>query len=82
MTWLGAALSVCASYFCGVTLAKTESERLMAVDSLLKLLSHMKRRISSERLPLYKIFSDFEDDFLESKGFLHLLRSHRQGLEF
>ncbi len=81
MSWVGALMTVCASYVCGAMLAKGESERLEAVDSLLKLLSYMRRRISAERMPLYRIFAEFEDGFLERCGFLEVMRSHRQGPE-
>ena len=33
-----------------------------------------------ERTPLFAIFSDYNDAFLEENGFLDILRSHREGL--
>lgn len=80
MNWLGALLLVGASYICGIVLAKDEGESLKSIDSLLLLLSYMRRRMSIERVPLYAIFFDFNDSYLESKGFLKIIRSHRDGL--
>ena len=80
MNWLGALLLVCASYICGTALAKDEGESLKSIESLLLLLSYMRRRMSTERIPLYAIFLDFKDSYLESKGFLDIIRSHRDGL--
>ncbi len=80
MNWLGAMLVVCASYVCGITLAKDEGNSLKTLDSLLNLLSYMRRRMSLERMPLFDIFSDFNDEYLEKIGFLKIIRSHRNGL--
>lgn len=81
MNWLGALLTVISSYICGVMLANSETEKLRAFDSLIRLLTYMRRRIFTERLPLYRIFAEFEDGFLENIGFLECLRSSRRGLE-
>ena len=81
MNWIGAFLTVISSYACGVMIASCERERLEAIDSLIRLLSYMRRRISTERLPLYRIFVEFEDVFLERFGFLSALRSSRHRLE-
>lgn len=81
MNWLGALLTVISSYICGVMLANSETEKLRAFDSLIRLLTYMRRRILTERLPLYRIFTEFEDGFLEDIGFLECLRSSRRGLE-
>ncbi len=80
MNWLGALLVVCASYLCGLALAKDEGNGLKTLDSLLLLLSYMRRRMSTERIPLFTIFSDFHDEYLENCGFLDIIRSHRNGL--
>ena len=68
MNWLGALLTLASSYFCGIMLANGESERLGAIDSLIRLLTYMRRRMVAERLPLYRIFDGFEDDYLERIG--------------
>ena len=81
MIWLGAFLTVVSSYLCGIMLANGESERLWAVESLLRLFTYMHRRISAERLPLYRIFVEFTDEYLERIGFLDRVRSSRHGLE-
>ena len=81
MNWLGALLTVASSYICGVMLANGEKEKLTAIDSLIRLFDCMRRRISAERLPLYRIFAEFRDTFLERIGFLEVLRSSRHGLE-
>lgn len=80
MNWLGALLVVTASYLCGVSLARDEGNRLKTLDSLISLLSYMRRRMSAERVPLYEIFAEFNDGFLEHNGFLDILRSHRHGI--
>ena len=77
MRIFGALLIIAACYSTGVSLSKNESDKARAIDSLLKLLSYMKRRISAERTPIFDIFSSFSDDFLEKRGFLPILRSHR-----
>ena len=81
MNWLGALLTVISSYICGAMLANGESERLVAFDSMIRLLTYMRRRISTERLPLYRIFSEFEDGYLEEIGFLKGLRTSRRDLD-
>ncbi len=80
MNWLGALLVVAASYFCGTALARDEGDRLKTLDSLILLLKYMRRRINAERIPLFEIFSGFDDEFLEDNGFLPILRSHRNGM--
>ena len=81
MNWLGAVLTVAASYFCGVILASGETERLKVYDSLIGLLTYMRRRMLAERMPLYCIFDEFEDEFLEAKGFLSVMRAGRDLIE-
>lgn len=80
MNWLGAFVVVLASYLLGILLAKDEGIALKSAESLLSLLSYMKRRMQSERTPLFAIFSDFNDRFLQEIGFLDILRSHREGI--
>lgn len=80
MNWIGALLLVTASYFGGTLVAHREGDRLSALDSLISLLSYMHRRMSAERTPLYELFSDYGDAFLENAGFLPALRAHRNGL--
>lgn len=77
MNWLGAFTVTAASYALGVLLARGEGERLRTLDSLISFFSYMRRRMSQERMPLYAIFSEFEDAHLEGKGFLPVLRSHK-----
>ncbi len=81
MNWLGALLTVIASYICGAMLASGETEKAKAIDSITRLLTYMRRRMLAERLPLYRIFAEFEDGFLEDVGFLECIRSSRRGLE-
>ncbi len=81
MNWLGAVLTIASAYICGAMLANGESERLWAIDSLIRLFDHMHRRISAERLPLYRIFGEFGDEYLERISFLSRLRERRCGLE-
>lgn len=78
MNWLGAAMLVLASYLCGKLLSDQMSEQEKTVSSLISLLEYMRRRMISERTPLYKIFSDFDNAVLSRIGFIQPLRS-RQG---
>lgn len=80
MNWLGALLLVISAYFCGIKLAHDEGERLKALDSIIDLLEFMHRRMNAERTPLYLLFASFEDEYLESVGFLPVMRSCRSGL--
>ncbi len=77
MKWVGAILIISVCYSIGMILAKSESDKARAIDSLSSLLAYMKRRISAERMPTFDIFSSFSDGFLEERGFLTILRSHR-----
>lgn len=80
MNWIGAAMVVTASWLFGISLAKDEGAKLKALESLISLLSYMRRRMSGERIPLYEIFSEYEDGFLDSCGFTGIIRSHRNGI--
>lgn len=77
MNWLGAVILVASAYFCGIGIAKNEGEQLKALDSLIKLLDFMRRRMSAERIPLYSVFASFSDSYLEVSDFLPLMRSCR-----
>lgn len=77
MKWLGALLFVCASYLFGKRLSKDEEERLLSVDSLIRLLTYMKRRINSERTPLFELFSSFRDGYFERIGVLEEINRNR-----
>ena len=79
MKWVGALTITAVCYFIGVLLAKNESDKIKSIESLLSLISYMKRRITAERAPIYEIFSSFSDGFLEERGFLPILRAHRLG---
>ncbi len=69
MNWIGALLVVTASYYCGVLVAESEKKRLEEVELIISLLSYMRRRMSVERMSLYRIFESFraqnESEFLE-----------------
>ena len=58
-------------------MANEAKERLRALNSVIELLSFMRRRIISARAPLHDIFSQAEDKFLEKCGMLPLLQGHR-----
>ncbi len=81
MNWVGALILVFASYMLGVLLADSEKEKLKTLDSLISLFSYMRRRINGERMPLYRIFAEYEDEFLVKCGFLKILRRHRNRLD-
>ncbi len=77
MNWIGAiALTLC-SYTAGAMLAAGEKERLFTLEALVSFLCCMRRRIYGERIPLYRIFAEYENERLEKCGFLPLLRSQR-----
>ncbi len=77
MKWVGAFIITAVFYSIGIILARGESDKARAIDSLSSLLTYMKRRISAERTPTFDIFASFSDGFLEERGFLAILRSHR-----
>lgn len=77
MKWAGAIILVAASYLCGQALSGEDGKKLSAIEAMAELLKYIRRRMWTERLPLYQIFSAYEDDFLEKIGFLELMRSHR-----
>ena len=81
MNWLGAGLLVFGFYFCGLAICEREKERLIALDSIIDLLSFLNRRVEAERMPLYLIFCNYKNEYLESVGFLGLIRSCRGGVE-
>lgn len=69
MNWIGALLVVSASYYCGVLVAENEKKRLAEVELIISLLSYMRRRMSVERMSLYRIFESYraqnESEFLK-----------------
>ena len=76
MNWLGAFLVVIASYLCGITLSKDEYDKLNTVESLMDLIAYMKRRMSLERLPLLRIFFEYDGRSKKIDRFLTELRSY------
>lgn len=77
MKLVGGLLFVLGAYLLGLKLSKDEEERLLSVDSLIRLLIYMKRKIYSERTPLFIIFSSFRDKYLEECGFLESINRNR-----
>lgn len=75
MNWIGAFAVVLASYYCGVLLARMDDGRLRCIESLIGLMSYMRRRMVGERQPLYRIFSEYRDDYLDEVGFLEAVAS-------
>ncbi len=80
MKWLGAVILATTAYLLGAALAKKELEKLQAVTSLISFFGFMRRRMLSERAPLYEVFSSYNDELLEKTGFLPELRAHRSGI--
>ncbi len=77
MRWIGALLLISTAYLFGSIWSGEEKKRLTTVDSMLSLLKYMKRRMLSERKPLFAIFCEYEDGFLEKTEFLSIMRSNR-----
>lgn len=77
MKWFGALLIIAASYFMGTVFSSEEKKKMICVESLLSLFKYMKRRMSSERKPLFDIFCEFNEPYLENAGFLETMRSNR-----
>lgn len=77
MKWLGAIILVAVSYLCGSVSANAHGEELKAIESVIKLLLYMKRRLYTERSELFDIFNGYNDDYLVSLGFLPQLCSCR-----
>lgn len=77
MKWVGALFLVAASYLLGNAIANDESKQLAETDSLILLLKYMRRRMESERIPLFNVFADFSDQALESNGFMQALCNNK-----
>lgn len=77
MKLVGGILFVLGAYLFGQKLSKDEEERLLSVDSLIRLLIYMKRKIYSERTPIFVLFSAFRDKYLEENGFLEAINKNR-----
>lgn len=77
MKWFGALLIISVSYLVGNIVSAEEKKKLTCIDSLLSLFNHMKRRMSAERKPLFSIFCEFGDRYLENVNFLERVRSNK-----
>lgn len=77
MRWVGAIILIAASYTCGSVLANIQSDELKTVDSVIRFLTYMRRRMYSERAELFEVFQSFKDEHLENLGFLSALCSCR-----
>ncbi len=80
MNWLGALLVVVASYLCGITLSRDERDKLKTVESLIDLISYMKRRMSFELVSLPRIFFEYDGLFPKTQPFMTELRSRTDRL--
>ncbi len=80
MKWIGAFILVSVSFFFGQTLSNQEGKKLVAICSLLDFFGYLKRRINSERKPLFQIISEYEDKYLENIGFLKEIRENPRGI--
>lgn len=80
MSWLGAALVVVGAYFCGISLAMDESDKLKTIESLVDLVAYMKRRMSTELVPLSRIFAEYEGYPDNLDAFLAMLRGQKHSL--
>lgn len=81
MNFAGAILLTFGAYFVGVILAKNEGDKLKSLEALADFLEFTKQRITLLQTPLYRVFTDYENEFLEDMGFLPLLRSNRNGIK-
>lgn len=75
MRLLGIILLVSSSYLLGGVIAAKEGERLKAISSLILMLQFLFRRMETESKPLYLLFSEYNDGYLEKCGFLPRLRN-------
>ncbi len=75
MSFLGALLLTAGAYFGGILIARSFAEELYAINGVLELLNFMSQRIQSLKTPLYQLFCDCAEPYLESVGFLPMLRS-------
>lgn len=80
MKIVGTVILVAASYFCGVTVASWEGEKIKALDSMVELLGYLFRRMETECIPLKAIFNSYKNDYLEKTGFLPALRNGSNSL--
>lgn len=80
MKWVGALILAVSSYFVGIKIARREGESLIALNSLIGLLEFTLRSMTLSLKPLYAIFSDYSQPYLEDVGFLPLLRGRKTDL--
>ncbi len=76
MSLAGALILVLSAYFLGRALALREGEVLKGLDAVINMLNFVYRRMETEGTPLYLLFEKYKDDYLETLGFLPLLRAH------
>ena len=71
----GACLVVTCAWAAGFVAARTEGEKLRAVNALHGFIGRLEREISAARTPLKDIFAAESDEYLEARGFLPALRA-------
>lgn len=74
----GAALVFTAAAFFGAGMCEKIRNKLALLEALGDLVSYMGESIETFRLPLGRIFEDYQNTFLQEIGFLNILR--RDGL--
>ena len=72
---LGAVLLGAVSLWWGLEKSREEEKRLHILMGLAAFCRYVGEEIKAYRTPLFKIFSDFENDALSEAGFISLLRN-------
>lgn len=79
MKWAGAGIILALSLYLGLAAAWEEKRHVRSLAAFCRLLSAVREEVSVLRLPGKEIFAHFHDPFLESVGFLRLLRGGNGG---
>lgn len=79
-TIVGALLFLMAAFLWGRERGKREAQTLYLAEGLYSLADYTQARINSFRTPLFRIFNDFSNGFLEECGFIKSLRE--EGIVF
>lgn len=70
----GAVLILAAASFYGGSMCEKTKEKLTLTEALSDLISYIGQSIEAFRLPLGRIFDDYQNAFLQKIGFLDILR--------
>ncbi len=70
----GASILFAAAFFYGGNMCEKTKKKLTLIEALGDLISYIGESIETFRLPLGRIFEDYQNGFLQEIGFLDILR--------